>query len=197
MKNVLLNIRKGILTVAMMATVIGYASERTSIIKDAKRTSITLSNVKKGNLLSIKDVNGVVLYNETIEQTGIYTKGFDLTALPNGEYSFELDKDVEIRTIPFSVIDKKVVFNKEDETVYNKPVAVLKEGLVYVTKLAPKGEPLKISFYSVEASSAEELLYTETIEGTQAIERAFKLEAGNYKIVFNSDNKDFTKFINN
>lgn len=197
MKNVLLHIKKGTLMVAMMATVIGYASERTSIVKDAKRTSITLKNVKEGNLLSIKDVNGFILYKEVIEQSGLYSKGFDLTALPNGKYFFELEKDVEIKTIPFSVSNKKVVFEKDAEETYHKPVAVLKNNMVYVTKLAPNGEPLKISFYSDEPSGAEELLYSEVIEGTQAIERVYKLESGNYKIVFKSNNKDFTKFINN
>ncbi|WP_299548090.1 hypothetical protein [Seonamhaeicola sp.] len=194
MKNVLTNTKKGILMVAMAATVMGYAAERTSIIKDAKRTALTLNNVKEGNLLSIKDLNGLTLYKELIEKSGIYTKGFDLTALPDGDYFFELEKDVEIKTIPFSVTKNKVTFNKEEETLYHKPVAIVKDGMVYITKLAPDYEPLTISVYGTNNG---ELLYTETIKGTMAIERAYKLEAGNYRIVFHSNNKDFTKFINN
>jgi hypothetical protein len=40
-------------------------------------------------------------------------------------------------------------------------------------------------------------LHSEKITGVQAIERVYKLEKGNYKIIINSDNKEFTKFINN
>ena len=41
------------------------------------------------------------------------------------------------------------------------------------------------------------LLHSEKIEGSQKVERVYKLEKGNYTIVINSDNKEYTKFINN
>jgi len=98
MKNVINSIKKGFLMATIFATTLSFANEvsLTTIKNDADKTSLTLTDVKQGNLLSIKDENGITLYKESIEKTGIYTKGFDLTALPNGEYSFEIDKDVEI-----------------------------------------------------------------------------------------------------
>lgn len=198
MNIILKNVRKGILAVTLVASVIGHASNDNSIIiKDAKKTDITLNNVKEGNLLTIKDNAGLVLYKELIEKTGVYNKGFDLTALPNGNYFFELDKDVEIKTIPFTVASNKVTFNKEEETIFYKPVTIVKKDLVYVSKFSANSEPLTIKIYGVDAESDSELLYTETIKETQTIEKIFKLNTGKYKIVFNSNNKDFTKFINN
>ncbi|TXE13075.1 hypothetical protein FUA26_04575 [Seonamhaeicola algicola] len=197
MNTLLKHTRKGFIIVAMAASVISYASNDNTIVKDAAKTAITLNNVKEGNLLTIKDAYGVTLYKELIKQDGIYTKGFDLTALPEGNYFFELEKDVEIKTIPFSVNNNKVNFKSNSETIYHKPVVVVKEDLVYVTKLSPKGEAFTVNVYGIDNGNSEELLYTETITGTQSIEKIYRLESGNYKIVFNSNNKDFTKFINN
>ncbi|TYA74023.1 hypothetical protein [Seonamhaeicola marinus] len=198
MKNVLTNSKKVILMVAMLATVMGYANEISLIKfgKDLRGTALTIDNVKEGNQLSIKDNYGITLYKEVIEQSGVYSKGFDLTDLPDGDYFFELEKDLEIQTIPFTVNESVVAFKKEEETTIFKPF-VRKEGdLVFVTKLAPKSEPLKVSVYGVYDSSSE-LLYSETIEDTQNIERVYKLEDGNYKLVFNFNNKEVTKYINN
>ena len=41
--------------------------------------------------LSIVDMQGLALYKEAIEQNGFYSKGFDLTTLPKGDYFFELN----------------------------------------------------------------------------------------------------------
>ncbi len=198
MKNLYINIKKVILIITLSTTIIGFSAEDKIVVKEAKKTALRLHNVKVGNLLTISDTNGVTLYKEEIKKSGEYAKGFDLSALPNGNYFFELEKDVEIKTMPFSISNKKVIFNRDTETVFLKPVAVLKNNTVYVTKLSPNKEMLKVSIYGInKINDSEELLYTENIKGVQAIERAYKLETGNYKIVFNSNNKDFTKFINN
>lgn len=196
MKNTIKTIKKSLLVVTVFAATLGNAAEITSINKEVvNETSLTLKNVKKGNLLSIKDYNGVILYKELINFSGTYKKGFDLTALPNGAYYFEVDKDLEIKTIPFTVKSNEVIFNKEAEVITFKPYVRQKNDLVLISKLAPNLEPLNVTVYS-ETNGDYELAYSEKIEGSQTIERTYKLEKGNYKIVFKSDNKQFTKFIN-
>ncbi|TWO33904.1 hypothetical protein E1J38_003780 [Seonamhaeicola sediminis] len=197
MKNVFSNTKKGILMVAMMATVIGYANEMSLVNygRDLRATALTITNAKEGDLLSIKDGYGTTLYKEIIEQTGTYNKGFDLTDLPDGEYFFEIDKDMEINSIPFSVKSSAVTFKKEKETTVFKPYVREEYDLVYITKLAPNKEPLSVKIYGLY-NGVSELLYTETIEGIQNIERAFKLYEGEYKLVFASNDREFIKYIN-
>ena len=182
----------------MFATLLSFANEASfSTIKDdAKKTALTLTDVKIGNQLSIKDANGILLYTEEIKKSGNYIKGFDFTSLPDGEYVFELDKDVEIKTIPFTVSKTKVLINRRGETTNFKPQFRQKDNLLFVTKLSPNLEAVKISVYS-NTNDQFELLHTENIKDVQTAERVYKLEKGNYKIVINSDNKEFTKFINN
>ena len=198
MKKVIRTIKKSLLAVTVFATMLGNANEISplSIKEDLKKTALTINNVKVGDLLTIKDYNGIVLYKELINASGTYKKGFDLTALPNGNYFFEVDKDLEIKTIPFTVKSNEVVFNKEEELITFKPYVRQKDDLVFISKLAPNLEALSIDIYS-DASGNFELAYSEKIEGSQTIERTYKLEEGNFKIILKSSNKEFTKFINN
>jgi hypothetical protein len=197
MKNVIKNTKKGIMMVALLATVLGFANNSNSLIKrDARKTALVLENVKEGNLLVIKDNYGIILYKESIKVNGIYKKGFDLTALPDGDYAFELEKDFEIKTIPFKVESNTVSFNKEDEATYFKPFITQEKDLVFLTKLNLSKALTKINVYAVYDGNLK-LRHSETIENTKVIEKAFKLEKGIYKIEIHSGNKEYTKFINN
>ncbi|MFD0834633.1 hypothetical protein ACFQ0I_02565 [Mariniflexile aquimaris] len=204
MKNVIKNSKKGILMVSMFATMLSFANEEVpfySIKNEANRTALTLNNVKEGNLLTIKDNNGIVLYKELIQKSGSYTKGFDLTALPNGSYIFELDKDVEINTIPFNVVSNDVLFNKALEKTIYKPFTKIKGDVAFLTRLSLNEEPLKVDIYfNNSEESTTELIYSETITNTVNINRVFKLtglHSGAYKFVYNTDGRVFTKEIHN
>jgi hypothetical protein len=195
------NIKKSILMVALMTASLSYANTSSALIvkKDLKRTALVLENVKKGELISIKDDNGLVLYKESIKSSGTYSRGFDLTALPNGDYFFELDGDVQITTIPFIVESSEVTFDKTKETIIFKPVTRLKEDKILVSKLALDLEPLKIDLYYKGNDGTYELINSETIKNTQTINRIYKLSShanGSYKVVYHTNRKEFTDYIN-
>ncbi|WP_339893984.1 hypothetical protein [uncultured Algibacter sp.] len=199
MKNAIKHTKKGILMVTMFATILSFANEATlfNIKNEAKRTSLTLHNVKKGNLLSVKDTNGVILFKEYIQESGSYTKGFDLTALPNGAYIFELDKDLEINTIPFTVKSNIVLFEKENEKTIFKPLVRVNDDKLYVSKLSLNEEPLEIEIY-FEGLDGYELMHSETVDSTKTIERVYRLDGlnlGSYKIVCFTEGRKFIKNI--
>ncbi|WP_372754879.1 hypothetical protein [Mariniflexile sp.] len=198
MKNLLNNSKKGFLLVTMLVTMLSFAKEASvnSFMNDARKTSLTLNNVKQGDVFSIKDENGIVLYKELMQKSGIYTKGFDLTSLPNGEYFFELEKDMEIKTIPFIVNAKTVIVNRELESTTYKPYVKQKNNLLFISKLATNLKPVKISIYT-HNNLEFQLLYSEKVEGVKTIEKVYKLEKGYYKVTINSDDKEFTTYINN
>lgn len=198
MKNVISNTKKRFLIVAMFATLLSFASERSIFIikNDAEKTSIYLENVKKGNLLSIKDNNGVVLYEERMEQNGIYNKGFDLTFLQNGLYVLELDKDSEINTMPFEIKYKETIFYKNLERTSFKPIMRKDGDLVFISKFGLSNKPINIKVYHENESS--NLLYEENITNTDIAERILKLEglqSGSYKIVMLCDDREFILYI--
>ncbi|WP_136482518.1 hypothetical protein [Cognatitamlana onchidii] len=204
MKNVIKHSKKGILMVIMMTTLLSFANEGSfySIKNDASRTTLTLKSVKEGNLLSIKDNHGVTLYKESIQKSGTYIKGFDLVALPDGDYLFELEKDLEIKTIPFKVKSKEVTFNKEAQTISFKPFTRVEGDMVFVSQLNLNETPLEIKiFFSDDRfySDAFELVHAEKVKGIKNIQKAFKLsgmDKGSYKLVYHTQGRTFTKTIN-
>lgn len=200
MKSVTKNLKKGILMVAMVAAVSGFANSTNNTLsnKEAKKTAITFTNVKKGNVLTIKDAYGTILYKESIDHSGMYTKGFDLNALPNGDYIFELDKDVEIRTVPFKVVSNNIIYDRTNETSYFKPVTRVDDDLVYVSKLAVNKEPLNIEIYFESVNKDFGLVHSETISEGKLLSRVYKLSnKGNYKIVYHSQGRVYIEYINN
>ncbi|GAA4235515.1 hypothetical protein GCM10022291_17620 [Postechiella marina] len=203
MKNVITHTKKGFLMVTMFATLLSFANESSffSIKNDAEKTSLTLESVKEGNLLSIKDENGIILYKELIQKTGTYTKGFDLTTLPKGDYLFELDGDFEISTIPFTVNEGVVKFNPDLETKTFKPFIRVEGDMVYLTKLSLNKAPLKVEIYFDNGLyiGEKELVHSEIIEDEKNIEKAYRLTGlyrGSYKISVISEGREFIKEIN-
>lgn len=189
-------IKNSLVLVVLFTTLLGNANSSLKISNDEAKTTLTLKNVKRGNELSVKDAYGIILYKEMIQNSGDYIKGFDLTFLPDGDYFFELDKGLEIKTIPFTVNSNEVDFEKEKETIVFKPFVRSTENLVYVSKLSLNKQPLEINIYF--DNNGYNLIHSEKIENTQNIKRIYsldKIEKGNYKIVTKTEGRTFIDYV--
>ena len=184
---------------ALLSTMVTSANRipyKTSV-KEGDKTIITLDNVKVGQELLIKDIDGAVIYTESIAVSGSFTKEFDLATLPDGLYFIELNKEIEIKIIPFTVYSYSAELLKEKETTIFKPVVRLKDNFVFIAKLSLSKEPVEIKLYydsNATHSGMYELLFSEIIENTTTIHRVYKLdkyEKGNYKVVFKSEGRTF------
>ncbi|NNC70875.1 MAG: hypothetical protein HKN90_08655 [Flavobacteriaceae bacterium] len=143
-------IKKVLVMVALIAAVtVSYANEisHNESKNEKNTTNLTLANVKSGAILKIIDKNGFILYKEVIEKEGTYSKEFDLTELPNGNYFFELNKEVEIIEIPFSVSNGVVKFDKHSKKTIFKPVVYYNDGKVFISKMSFDAETMDVSIY--------------------------------------------------
>lgn len=195
-------VKKGILMVMMLSAMLSNATRPATFENkvEIKKSTLSIHNVKQGQQLVIKDYNGIVFYKELIEKSGAYSKGFDLTALPNGEYYFELDRDIEIQVIPFKVYMNKVEFLKEKETKFFKPVIRFKENKVLLSRLSFDSKPLEVKIYYDydNGYSGYELLHSEKFKDTKIVERVYALDKtkkGNYKVVVKTEGREFTESI--
>jgi hypothetical protein len=202
MRNVTNTSKKVFLMVALLATVMGYANDGTFFIskKNAHRTVLTLNDVKVGNLFTIKDANNLVLYKEAIQKSGFYMRGFNLASLPDGTYVFELDKDMEIKTIPFRINKGLIEYNSTRSKTVFKPSTVVKGNMIFVSKLALNKAPLEIEIYRDEGNFAPyKLVFSEVLKAdTNQLERIYKLNEsakGKYKIIYKTEGKAFTEFL--
>ena len=157
-------------------------------------TAVSIDSVNEGSLFSIKDSNDVILYSEHIKETGTYSKWFDLTNLPDADYFFELDKQDEIRVIPFIVKENVVEFVKDAEYEIVKPELTVKNDRVYISKISFEKQTWEIDVYYENS----DLAFSETLKNTQIINRVYDFgnsRKGNYTIVFRSEGRTFSNDI--
>jgi hypothetical protein len=195
-------VKKRIVMITMLSAILSYANNTVTFKKmvEIENTILSIHDVKQEQKLVIKDYYGVVLYKEFIETSGVYSKGFDLTALPNGEYYFEVDKDLEVQVIPFKVQMNNVEFLKEKETKFFKPVLRFKDNKVLLSRLSFENNPLEIKIYydGYNSQGYYELIHTEKIKDIRIIERIYALDKtkkGNYRVVVKTEGREFTESI--
>ncbi|MCK8479100.1 hypothetical protein [Psychroserpens algicola] len=183
---------KKVLIVAMMLTIVtGYAEGIKDGTPAIRMTKFEFLDVKKGYQLTLKDSQGVILHKEVISGQGKYAKHFDLTALEDGYYTIELDKDVEILVKPFKIDANKVTFLTYRDSRVFKPMARLDNNQLYVSQLALDNEPLKVELYY-----NDEIIYKDELEGDKILERVYALskeQKGDYYIRMTSGKRRFAE----
>lgn len=191
MKNIIKN-SLVVVVVVLLSTLFANANSSLSIYNDEAKTTLKVRNVKQGNEIFVKDAFNNTLYSETIENSGVYTKNFDLTKLPDGAYYFEIEKALEIRTIHFTVQTALVEFNEENDSSIFKPFITLDEYKVTVSKLSLNKQPLEVKIYF--ENNGYELIHSETLVNAVNYNRAYilnKEKKGNYRIVTKTEGRTF------
>ncbi len=189
--------KKGLIAIALSVSLVGFANDLKKPVKEKepKVTSLSFAKVSKGSMLLIKDLNGIVLYKEAIQKTGEYSKGFDLTSLPNGEYFFELDTELEIVVIPFDVKSSEVNFRKEDKTTIFKPMVRVKEDKVFVSRTSFEGAPME---FKILYALNSDVVLSEKFEDEPFVERVYDFSGskkGEYLFVFRSNGRKYVKSV--
>ncbi|QNM85394.1 hypothetical protein H9W90_14585 [Polaribacter pectinis] len=186
-------IKNYIVVALMLGTLLGYANESNTSFKsiDGKRVKVEFNAVKKGNTLTIKQRNGVILYSSEIKNAGTFSKIFDLSALTSGNYIAELEKDFEIIKKSFKVENGTVIFTSDDETEF-KPVIRTQNELVLISKISFSHKPVEVTIYY-----KDDVIYSETIVDTKEIlNRVYKVsneQKGTYRVVVNTNKKSYTQ----
>jgi len=185
------------LLVTLTSLASGFENNMSSNFDD-KELTLTLNNVKEGQNLSIKDDYGFVLYKKVFKKSGDAKNTFDLSALPNGTYYFEHEKDYEIKVIPFNVKSGEVTYDTLNEKIIHKPVVRLTNNKVYVSKLElEKGDVSVSLYYADDFNDGFEIIHSENFEDKANIQRIYSLsktKSGNYKMVINANGRDYIEY---
>ena len=185
-------IKKYLVAVTFLLSLVSYATEKNiSTTIDGKKVKVEFTAVRKGQVLSIKNANNIVMYSDVIEMAGNYTRTFDLTGLKNGMYTAELEKDFETIIKPFLVENGLVTFTPEENKTIFKPVIRIQDNLLLISKISLEDQPVKITLYYKDA-----VIYTETSKDTKVLNRALRLlknKKGTYTVAINADNNNYRK----
>ena len=149
MKNSFKLSNKVIIIVLMFSFLLSFANEGNPIKtkKDSNKIAFTLYSLEQGDILSVFNENGLKLYKEQIEKKEVNVKGINLTRLENGNYVFEVDKGLMISSIPFTVKERIVTFDEENERMIYKPHFRVKRKTVYLTQLTYEPGALDVNIY--------------------------------------------------
>lgn len=186
--------KTNILAAILFVATISYANTDNTIFTNVKKVKVEFSSVKKGNTVEIKDETGVIIYFERIQNTGDFSRIFDLTALDDGNYAVELNKDFEIIIKPFAVNTGEVTFISEKEEVVFKPVIRTTENKLLISKYAFEKHQMDIKIY-FEGT----LIFTENLKGEKSLNRIYQLSAdkkGAYNVVVNTNKKTYQENFN-
>ena len=185
-------IKKHLVAVTFLLSLVSYATEKNiSSTTEGRKVKVEFTAVKKGQVLSIKNTNSIVMYSDIIEMAGNYARIFDLTSLENGKYTTELEKDFETIIKPFLIENGLVTFLPEENKTIFKPVIRTQDNLLLISKISLENQPIKITLYYMDA-----VIYTETSKDTKVLNRALRLlknKKGNYTVAISADNKNYRK----
>jgi len=185
-------IKKYLVVVTFLLSLISYATEKNiSSTIEGRKVKVEFTAVKKGQVLSIKNANSIVMYSDIIEMAGNYARTFDLTGLENGKYTTELEKDFETIIKPFLIKNRLVTFLPEENKTIFKPVIRTQDNLLLISKISLEDQPVKITLYY-----KGDVIYTETSKDTKVLNRALRLlknKKGNYTVAISADNKKYSK----
>ena len=150
---------------------------------EAKKTSLVLNRVKKGNQIFIKNQRGKTFFKERVQTENLLKKEFDLNFLKDGSYFFEIEKDLQIDIIPFTVsFERGIIYLESKKATIHKPHIKFEDQIVRLSQLSLDRKPVTINIYD----NNSELLHTETTNNEQNINRVYKLGKGEFKIVIKS-----------
>ena len=184
--------KKYLVAVTLLLSLVSYATDKNiSTTIDGKKVKVEFTAVRKGQVLSIKNANNIVMYSDVIEMAGNYARTFDLTNLENGKYTAELEKDFETIIKPFLVENGLITFLPEENKTIFKPVIRIQDNLLLISKISLENQPIKITLYYIDA-----VIYTETSKDTKVLNRALRLlknKKGTYTVAINADNKNYRK----
>ncbi len=187
-------IKKSILLVALLFTVfVNASSGKTGVtlkVVDAKLVQLSTENYKGQVEVTVKDVFGVILHNETLQGSEA-SKKYDFGALPLGNYNVEIETETKIESVDFQVTSSLVELIKTNE-VYFKPVVNVVDDLVSISKLSLTGDMMEVSIYN----NQDQLIYYQKVTNgpNLGVRLSFELiGGGDYRARMYSGGKLFTK----
>lgn len=179
-----------LVVVFMLGTLVNYANNKeVSNVLNAKKVKVVFEGAKKGQQLTIKDNNGIILHSENVISSGNLIKTFDFSNLKNGNYFLELEKDFEIIIKSIKIKGNNVIFSEDSKKTIFKPLVRSIENKLMVSSIILDEEPLEVTIYYNNT-----IIYSEIANGDTILNRIYRLDdnkKGDYKVIITKNDRNF------
>ena len=146
-------IKTGLLSAALLASVVANASKIiTTASSKSKVVYIGLTNISQGEVLSIKDTEGVQLYSVSLDKSDAFSKKFDFSSIPSGVYFIETKEAKEITVTPLIVTPEKVSVITKTSKRFRAPSITVDDNVARVLVRNFNEVPVSISIYDEEGN---------------------------------------------
>lgn len=166
--------------------------------KDNKIISLTVKNAASPVGVSFRDAEGILLHSE---KYNFHKKGiryYNLREVAAGTYYLEIETDVKIKKYIITVDSVTATIKEESEKVLYKPIMVVKNDHIMITKCNLSKSDLKIKMYD----QGNNCIYSEVVDAATdnlSIGRKLnvsELEEGEYTFYLTTEKRTFTKSVN-
>lgn len=182
---------RSIATVALMfVAATSMAKEPKLSVAHNTEKSLIFEMEKPSNqtVVSIQDIEGVIIYSEEVADAATYLKKFDLRNLPDGNYILKVEDSLKVTVFEFDINDSDVSIVERKENT--KPVFKKDGQKVFLNLLNTDKEDVKITIYDSE----NRIVFKETVSDTLLVEKAFNFEKAyedTYRVVVKNGEDTF------
>jgi len=185
-------IKNSLVLLALFTAMFAYSGEVITFSSNEVngKTFVKVEQIKIGSHFLIKDQEGITLYEESIDNSGIVSKLLDFSMLPDAEYYFELDSEDEIKIIPFTVNRSVTEFVQGGEYSIAKPKIVVDDTYVHIYSESAENQSIDVKFYYEN----DDLAFNELLKDAKALKRTYDFSnslKGSYTIVLTTEGRTF------
>ncbi|MDE3741373.1 T9SS type A sorting domain-containing protein [Maribacter polysaccharolyticus] len=141
--------------------------------------------------LRFVDVEGNVIFTESLEDNSEYSKKFNLSSLESGIYFLEVEDAVKQTAFTINVEDTNVEIKSKSEKT--KPFFRKKDGMVYLNLLNLDKEEVTISVFD----GHERIVTSELLENKEIVEKAFNFKNAHEGLYIIKVKKGFETYYEN
>ncbi len=173
-----------LLAIIIATSSIANAAGRVSVeITNSSMVTVSLTKVEKGEKLFLKDYNGQVLFNVTLDAVPNYQKYFNLSEVEDGVYFVETESIYEVKVTPVLKNKKGVSLISDSAVTIFKPQVRVDNKKVKIMFTNTEKSPLNFIIYDKEWHLLEEIkgndekIFKRTYDFT-------KMPKGEYQLYF-------------
>ncbi len=146
-------LKLGLLSVALIAAVVVNASNKVKVeVLTSNELSITMSEVIEGEVISVSDEEGEVVFSEILSASRSYTKTLDFSKLKQGVYYVKTETGEAIKVTPFIIVPDQGKTIKGATKTYNAPVFNIENGVVKLSIDNEDQHNVSITVYAKNSS---------------------------------------------
>lgn len=181
----------------LQATEINYYLGKTTVnlSTEAGKQSLVLRLENTGSekmLVTISDQDGNVLKSETVESAPSFTKRYDFSRLPEGDYTFSVSKTLMEKVQPFTITKKEVVVDESKAIDKFSPMIRTTANHLDVNLLLSGAADVKV----IISNAAGDKVFGEKVASDRVFNRRYNLAAltaGEYTFEIKTEGKVFYK----